>query len=175
VGILCEKRKTRDVETVERVPCLNVHSTKTLTCGTPWGVAWDAYVSGYGRWWEAWRCQILRGASFALVWWREERGANASKAGNILVIQVIVAIVFGKEMNLYAVVQNTFLWLHTCWDVLGCGWLRSGCHQDELQRMTTAQPPVAWIGWSIKRPGTCRRSDVLSQQHKTDASRSQVH
>jgi hypothetical protein len=38
----------------------------------------------------------LRGASFALVWC-EEWGANASKAGNILVIQVIVAIVFGKE------------------------------------------------------------------------------
>jgi hypothetical protein len=39
----------------------------------------------------------LRGASFALVWCSEERGARTSKAGNILVIQVIVAIVFGKE------------------------------------------------------------------------------
>jgi hypothetical protein len=86
------------MEKVEYVPRLNIHTAKTLTCGAPWGVACSTYVSGYGRRWEAWRCQILRGASFALVWCRrEEWGANASKAGNILVIQVIVTIVFGKE------------------------------------------------------------------------------
>ena len=82
---------------LDNVPRLNIHSAKTLTCGTPWSVAWGAYVSGCGGWWEAWRGQILRGASFALVWCREERGASASKAGNILVIQVIVAIIFGKR------------------------------------------------------------------------------
>jgi hypothetical protein len=37
----------------------------------------------------------LRGASFALVWCiREERGASAPKAGDIVVIQVVVAIIF---------------------------------------------------------------------------------
>jgi hypothetical protein len=85
------------MKTVGHVPRLNIHSTKTLTCRAPWSVAWSAYASRYCRWWEAWRRQILRGASFALVWCREERGAGASKAGNILVIQVIVTIVLGKE------------------------------------------------------------------------------
>jgi hypothetical protein len=84
---------------VGHVPRLNIHSAKTLTCGAPWSVAWSAYVSRYSWWWEAWRSQILRGTSFALVRCREERGASASKAGNILVIQVIVAIVFGKRQE----------------------------------------------------------------------------
>ncbi len=86
------------METVFRgLPRLNIHSAKTLTCGALWSASWRVYVSRYGRWWEAWRCLILRGASFALVWCREEWGAGASKAGNVLVIQVIVAIVFEKR------------------------------------------------------------------------------
>lgn len=84
------------METVGHVPRLNIQSAETLTCGILWSVAWRAYVSRYGRWRETWRCQTLRSASFAFVW-REEWGARASKARNILVIQVIVAIVFGKE------------------------------------------------------------------------------
>lgn len=84
------------MEVVGHVPCLNVHTAETLTCGILWSVAWRAYVAGYGGWWETWRCHTLRGASFALVW-REKWGARASKARNILVIQVIVTIVFGKE------------------------------------------------------------------------------
>jgi len=147
---------------LDNVPRLNIHSAKTLTCGTPWSVAWGAYVSGCGGWWEAWRGQILRGASFALVWCREERGASASKAGNILVIQVIVAIVFEKREEakfICGCLEHSLVATH----LLGCTgawlveeWMPSGW----VVEMSTA---TGSCPWSIKRPGICRRSDMLSQ------------
>lgn len=80
-----------------RVPCLNTHSAKTLTSGAPWSVVWRAYISRCDRGWEARRGQVLGCASFALVGCREERGANTTKARDILVVQVVVAIIFKKR------------------------------------------------------------------------------
>jgi len=43
--------------------------------------------------------RILRGASFALILCGEERGPSA-ETGDILVIQVVIAIIFEKKMGL---------------------------------------------------------------------------
>jgi hypothetical protein len=42
--------------------------------------------------------RALRGASFALVLWGEERGPS-TETGDILVIQVVVAVIFEREKN----------------------------------------------------------------------------
>ena len=50
------------------------------------------------------------GASFALVLWGEERGPS-TETGDILVIQVVVAVIFEREKTRYLWLDSeVFLW-----------------------------------------------------------------
>ena len=89
-----------------------------MTCGAPRSIVWRAYMSRWDRGWETRRWQILRGASFALVWCREERGAS-TKARNIFIIQVVVAIVYEKLGFIFGPLEFSRVFTH----LLGCiGW-----------------------------------------------------
>jgi hypothetical protein len=80
-----------------RAPRLNLHPTKTLTCGgASWRVSWRIEISRYSCSGNSRRCQTLCGASFALVWRSEEGGPNA-EARDVLVIQVVIAIILSEK------------------------------------------------------------------------------
>jgi len=90
-----------------------------LTRGGPRCVAWYIDVSGYDGRREAGRSLILRGASFALVWCSEER-CPSTEAGDILVVQVVVTIIFEKKRTLGLSLWSLRSVLGVTTDLLGC-------------------------------------------------------
>jgi hypothetical protein len=68
-------------------------------CGASRCIARRVDISGYDWRWKAWGCHTLRdGGSFALVRRSEEWGGN-TKARDVLIIQVVIAIVFEQELG----------------------------------------------------------------------------